>query len=160
MCDCSTYLAVRRGPRFASASASQFAFTRRAPLARLTLLFLSPPLFSSAASFSFSYVVSSRCQFLIWTKGTAQWRRGTSVVVMKARVSPPTGCEVRARINQAAQLGRLYSRNAILLLESVPVGIESRIAKRREFLCIAYALKHESAQKSIRTRQSLLILHF
>lgn len=122
MCDCSTYLAVRRGPRFASAAASQFAFTA-ARTTRTTDASFFFPLFSSL------FLSPTSPHLLVNFSFEQKERRNDGeepAVVMKARVSPPTGCEVRARINQAAQLRRLYSRNTILLLESVPVGTESR----------------------------------
>lgn len=112
MCDCSTYLALRRGRRsFREQLCIAVCF--HAAHTRCTDAFFSPPSFSS------SYVAPSRCQFLIRTKGTSARNQPR---YESADISP-TGYEVRARINQAAQLGRLYSQNpTVLLLKSVLVG--------------------------------------
>lgn len=104
MCDCSTYLAVRRVvPR---------AGPYRSLLSRGAHSSYDYPLydrcFFSPSSF---YVASSRCQFLISNK-----RNSATTVRNQPRYESvdisPTGCEVRARINQAAQLGQLYSQKS------------------------------------------------
>lgn len=131
MCDCSTYLAVRRGRRSfrEQVSVSQFAFT------------LLVPTTDAFSSFFFFFFLSRRLISLSISHSNK--RSGTTTARNQSRYESadisPTGCEVRARINQAAQLGRLYSQNlAILLLESVPVGTKEqiRIARHREFLFV------------------------
>jgi len=105
MCDCSTYLAVRRVvPR---------AGPYRSLLSRSAHSSYDYPLydrhFFSPSSF---YVASSRCQFLIRTKGAAQRPLVRNQPRYESADISPTGCEVRARINQAVQLGQLYSQKS------------------------------------------------
>lgn len=120
MCDCSTYLAVRRGRRSFREQvriAVCFHAARTCTTARVR-----PTLFSLLLFILFLPFMSPH---LVVNFSSEQKERFATTARNQPRYESadisPTGCEVRARINQAAQLGRLYSQNlAILLLESVP----------------------------------------